>query len=130
MKRTEWLQETKKMRFAEAYAGWTEKRLSQSEAAELLGVCSRSFRRYVWRYKDSGEEGLADKRLSQASHRCAPVDEVIRLTEDYRGSYQGWNVKHYYSHYKRRGGSRSYSWVKSRLQSAALVPGPAPCCPP
>ena len=110
------------MRFTEAYEGWTQKRLSQGEAAELLGICSRSFRRYVERYKESGEEGLADKRLSQASHRCAPVDEVMRLTDHYRGSHRGWNVKHYYSHYKSGGGLRSYSWVKSRLQSADLVP--------
>jgi hypothetical protein len=38
MKRTEWLQETKKMRFEEAYSSWQEKRLTQEEAARLLGV--------------------------------------------------------------------------------------------
>ena len=36
MKRTEWLQETRKMRFEEAYAGWQERRLAQEEAARLL----------------------------------------------------------------------------------------------
>ncbi len=38
MKRTEWLQETKQMRFEEAYSGWTERRLTQEEAARLLRV--------------------------------------------------------------------------------------------
>jgi transposase len=122
MKRTEWLQETRKMRFEEAYEGWTEKRLTQEEAAKMLGLCSRSFRRYLERYRESGMDGLVDKRLEQVSHRCAPVDEVMRLTDDYSRYYRGWNVKHYYSHYKRAGGGRSYSWVKSRLQTAALVP--------
>jgi len=37
MRRTELLQEILKMRFEEAYGGWTSKRLSQSEAAVLLG---------------------------------------------------------------------------------------------
>ena len=47
MGRTRWLQETKQMRFEEAYSGWTESRLTQEEAAQLLGVCDRSFRRYI-----------------------------------------------------------------------------------
>lgn len=41
------LQEIKKMRFEETYNGWTSKRLSQEEAARLLGISERSFRRYV-----------------------------------------------------------------------------------
>ena len=40
MKRTEWLQETRILRFAEAPDGWTEKRLTQEEAARLLRVCA------------------------------------------------------------------------------------------
>lgn len=47
MRRTELLQEIRKMRFEEAYEGWQERRLTQEEAARLLGVCERSFRRYV-----------------------------------------------------------------------------------
>ena len=41
MKRTEWLQETRKVRFEEAYSGWQAGRLRQEEAARLLGVCER-----------------------------------------------------------------------------------------
>jgi len=51
MRRTELLQEIRKMRFEEAYGGWTEDRLSQGEAARLLGVCERTFRRYIDRYE-------------------------------------------------------------------------------
>ncbi len=110
------------MRFQEAYAGWQAKRLSQEEAARLLGVHERTFRRYIDRYEDEGLCGLADKRLSQVSHRCAPVDEVVRLEALYRERYEGWNVKHFYSFYRRRhGGERSYTWVKNRLQGAGLV---------
>ena len=71
MKRAEWLQETRKMRFEEAYGGWQGGRLTQEEAARLLGVCERTFRRYIDRYEDEGLDGLIDKRLNQVSHRRA-----------------------------------------------------------
>ena len=121
MSRTELLQEIRLMRFKEAYGGWTESRLTQEEAARLLGVCERTFRRYIDRYEEEGLDGLIDKRLSQVSHRQAPVDEVMRLVDHYRDRHMGWNVKHYYTRYKREGGSRSYTWVKSRLQKSGVV---------
>ena len=95
MKRTELLQEIRRMRFEELYGGWRKGRLSQEEAAQILGVCNRTFRRQICRYEENGLEGLNDKRLTQASHRRAPVDEVIALGERYRKSYRGWNVKHF-----------------------------------
>ena len=121
MKQTEVLQEIRKMRFREAYDGWQERRLSQEEAARLLGICDRSFRRYRDRYEEQGLKGLLDKRLSQASHRRAPVDEVMALEEKYQNGYPGWNVRHFHLWYLREGGKRSYTWVKNRLQDAQLV---------
>ena len=121
MKRTEMLQEIRKMRFKEAYEGWQEGRLSQEEAARILGICDRSFRRYRDRYEEQGMEGLIDKRLNQVSHRRAAVDEVMALTEKYRGGYAGWNARHFHSWYRRTGGSRSYTWVKNRLQEAGVI---------
>jgi transposase len=121
MSRTELLQEIRKMRFEEAYAGWQGGRLRQEEAALLLGVCERTFRRYVDRYEDEGLQGLIDKRLEQVSHRKAPVDEVMALVDCYRGRHQGWNVKHFHSWYRKEGGTRSYTWVKARLQEAGEV---------
>jgi len=130
MKRAEILQEIRPacalhadriMRFEEAYSVWTEKRLSQEEAARILGVCDRTFRRYIDRYEDNGLDGLVDKRLTQASSRRAPVDEVMALARQYEGRYRGWNVKHFHSWYRRDGGQRSYTWVKNTLQSRGLV---------
>ena len=69
MRRTELLQEVRKMRFEEAYGGWQERRLTQEEGARLLGVCERTFRRYVDRYEEEGLDGLVDKRLGQVSAR-------------------------------------------------------------
>ncbi|MEA3427828.1 MAG: ISNCY family transposase [Thermodesulfobacteriota bacterium] len=109
------------MRFEEVYGVCTESRLNQEEAARILGVCTRTFRRYIDRYEESGIEGLLDKRLTQASSRRAPVDEVVALVEQYKSRYRGWNVKHFHSWYRRDGGQRSYTWVKNTLQSRGLV---------
>lgn len=121
MKRTELLQEIRAMRFEEAFSIWTEGRITQDEAARMLGVTDRSFRRYINRYHENGLEGLLDKRITQTSARKAPVDEVMALVDRYKGRYDGWSVKHYYSWYRRTGGQRSYSWVKNSLQSQGAV---------
>ena len=121
MRRTEWLQETRKMRFEEAFEDWQKGRLTQEEAAKLLGVSDRTFRRYINRYDNDGLDGLIDKRLEQISHRRAPVDEVIALVDIYQKQHSGWNIKHFHSWYKRDGGARSYTWVKNTLQKSGDV---------
>ena len=121
MRRTEVLQEVRKVVFEEIYGIWQQSRLTQEEAARMLGVCERTFRRQVDRYEECGLEGLIDKRLSQASHRRAPVDEVMGLVEQYKRRHEGWNAKHFYAWYRRDGGKRSYTWVKCRLQDARLI---------
>jgi hypothetical protein len=121
MRRTEMLQEIRKMRFEEVYSEWNERRLNQEEAARILGVCDRTFRRYIDRYEEEGMSGLSDKRLIQASFRRAPVDEVMAVADQYMSHYRGWNVKHFYSKYRKAEGQRSYSWVKNTLQSSGLV---------
>jgi hypothetical protein len=52
IKQTEVLQEILKMHFIEAYGGWQGGRLTQAEAAQLLGVCERAFRRYILQYEE------------------------------------------------------------------------------
>ncbi len=52
----------------------------------------------------------------------APVDEVMKLVALYSTHYEGWNVKHFHSWYRREHqGSRSYTWVKNGLQAAGAV---------
>lgn len=111
------------LRFEEAYEGWQERRLTQEDAARLLGVSDRTFRRYLSDYKEHGIQGLVDMRWSQISHRKAPVNEIMELTELYSKKYFGWNVKHFFSFYCRKhSGTRSYTWVKTVLQNEGLVP--------
>ena len=120
--RTRYMQENRKMRFEEAYQGWSGGRLTQAEAAMLLGQCERSFRRHVERYKADGLDGLLDKRLSQISKRRASGAEVDKVVQTYRNGFAGWNVAHFHSKYRSEmQGTRSYSWLKTVLQGAGLA---------
>lgn len=85
MRRTELLQEIRKIRFKEAYEGWHAGKLTQTEAARLLGMCDRSFRRYLARYEEFDLQGLIDKRIEQVSHanRFFCRDFFAFCTEDY-----------------------------------------------
>ena len=75
MKLAKWLQETRLMRFEEAYEAWAEKRLIQEEAAQLLGGCPRTCRR---RHIENYHEDSLDRRLEQASYQLALTAEAIR----------------------------------------------------
>ena len=46
MRRTEVLQGLRRMKFEDVYGRWQARRLSQAEAAEILGMSERSFRRW------------------------------------------------------------------------------------
>ena len=120
MRRTEMLQEIRKMRFGEVYSRYRSRRLTQEEAAEILGLSERTFRRYKARYEEEGEAGLEDKRLTQASCRRAPVDEVLEVARQY-ARYRGWSVRHFYGKYREGKGTRSYTWVKNSLQRQGVV---------
>jgi hypothetical protein len=120
--RARYMQENRKMRFQEAFDGWSEGRLTQAEAALLLGQCERSFRRHIERFEADGLEGLLDKRLSQISKRRASGVEVDHVVELYKSGFTGWNVAHFHSKYKAEfKGLRSYSWLKTVLQGAGVV---------
>ena len=69
------------MKFEEVYGRTHRGGLSQAEAAEVLGVSERTFRRWRDRYEAEGADGLYDRRLGRLSARRAPVDEVARVLE-------------------------------------------------
>jgi transposase len=96
--------------------------LSQIEAAEMLGISERSFRRWRDRLRDEGPSGLADRRLGKPSARRAGVAEIARMLELYRGSYADFTVKHFHEQLvKRHGYKLGYSVTKVHLHRAGLV---------
>ncbi len=47
---------------------------------------------------------------------------MLKVTEQYRRRHEGWSAKHFHAWYRKDGGTRSYTWVKSRLHEAGLLP--------
>lgn len=123
MTRATVLQEVRQMRFEELYERRQRRELTMAEAAEILGVTERTFRRWNDRYEAEGTAGLRDRRLGRASARAVPVDEVLQMVTLYESRYTGWTVKHFYERWQtEHGGRRSYTWTKARLQAAGRVP--------
>lgn len=122
MTKTHLLQEVRHMRFEELYVRWRTGILSQAEAADVLGVDERTFRRWSGRYEEEGFEGLADRRLGKLSARRAPVDEVTEVLGLFKTRYDGFTVKHFHEKLvDNHGGARSYTWTKNKLQEAGMV---------
>jgi len=116
------LQEIRLMRFKDLYEKQQCKKLTQAEAADLLGMSERTFRRCSRKYETEGAEGLADGRLDKAANNAAPTDEVSDLLCLFETHYGQFNVSHFFDKYRLdHNGDRSYSWVKSILQSSGKV---------
>ena len=123
MRRTEVLQGLRGMKFEDSYGRWQARRLSQAEAAEILGMSERTFRRWRDRYQADGLEGLADRRLGKASARRVPVDQVDEVLTLYRERYGGFSAQHFHDKLcQHHGFTLGYTWTKLRLQAAGLVP--------
>ena len=126
MRRTELLQGLRLMKFEEVYGRTCRGGLSQAEAAEILGMSERTFRRWRDRYEATGAEGLFDRRLGTVSARRAPVDEVAGLLELFDTRYFDFTPKHFHEKLVAEHGiTRSYNWVRLTLQAHGRVT-PAP----
>ena len=132
MRWTERLQGLRLMKFEEVYGRTHRGALSQGEAAEILGVSERTFRRWRDRYEAEGAEGLYDRRLGRASARRAGVDEVTRLLELFDTRYRDFNARHFHEKLvAEHGVRRSYNRVRLTLQAhGAGARGTAPRRPP
>ena len=109
-------------KFVDVLSRYERRDLGQLDAASLLGMSERTFRRYCERFADEGEAGLRDKRLGKASVKAVPVDEVQRMLGLYKTTYKGWNVKHFHEHGVRdHAFTWGYTWTKNALQAAGMV---------
>ena len=98
MRRREAEEAVRMARFLTLLHRWESAELNQEEAAELLGVSERTFRRWTRRYEEEGEAGLLDGRLGKASGRRVPSDRADEVERLYRERYQGFTVKHFHEH--------------------------------
>jgi transposase len=74
------------MKFRDVFGRCEEGSLSKLEAAELLGVNERTFRRWCRRYEEEGEAGLLDRRLGKPSPKRVPAAEAEEIETLYRSA--------------------------------------------
>jgi transposase len=122
MRRSEALQGVRMVRFEHILDRYEASELDQIDAAEMLGVSERTFRRWCRRHEAEGLAGLLDRRLGCPSAKRVPAEmeqEVVRL---YRTRYQGFTARHFHEHLVNDHLFRwSYTWTKLLLQSKGLL---------
>ena len=96
VRRSEARQGVRMMKFLDILGRYEAAEFSQLEAAELLGVGERTFRRWRQRYDGDGEAGLLDRRLGKASGKRVPVDREAEVEALYRSRYSGFTAKHFH----------------------------------
>ena len=123
MRRREAREAVRMARFLNLLSRWESAELNQAEAAALLGVSERTFRRWTRAYEEDGEAGLLDGRLGKASGKRVPTDRAEEVERLYRERYQGFTVKHFHEHLVRdHGFGWGYTWLKLHLQWSGVVP--------
>jgi transposase len=98
------------------------KKITWWSAAEIIGVCDRTMRRWRERMEADGYAGLADRRKGKPSAQRIPLatmEEVLRL---YRDEYFDLNIRHFHEKLGEKHKIQlSYTWVQKALQGAGLV---------
>jgi len=123
VRRTEVLDGVRMLKFRDVFGRCEQGRLSKLEAAELLGINERTFRRWCRRYEEDGEAGLLDRRLGKPSAKRVPAAEVEQVGRLYQDRYAGFTAKHFHEHLVQAHGFRwGYSWTKTYLQNRGYLP--------
>jgi hypothetical protein len=107
MRRTEAHQGVRMIKFSSILSRYEAAEFSQAEAAELLGIGERTFRRWRQRFEDEGEAGLLDRRLGKASGKRVPSDRSEEVEALYRTRYAGFTAKHFHEHLVKE---HNFSW--------------------
>jgi transposase len=122
MRRSEALQGVRVIKFTSILGRYEAAELNQMEAAELLGIDERTFRRWRQRFEEDGQAGLLDRRLGKASGRRVPIDREHEVEALYRERYSGFTAKHFHEHLvARHNFAWSYTWTKTFLHSKGLL---------
>jgi transposase len=122
MRRSEALQGVRMIRFRSVLGRYEADELNQIEAAEMLGVSERTFRRWCRRFEAEGETGLLDHRLGRRSGKRVPANDEAEIERLYRTRYRGFTARHFHEYLVRDHLFRwSYTWTKLFLQSKGLL---------
>jgi transposase len=110
------------MSFLNVLSRWEAAEIGQCDAAELLGVSERTFRRWRDQYEEEGEAGLVDGRLGKASGKRVSQDKRDEVAELYRARYSGFTAKHFHERLvSHHAFTRGYTWTKQLLYSTGLL---------
>jgi hypothetical protein len=72
------------------------KKISWWQAAEIIGITDRQMRRWHWRYREYGYDGLLDRRVGKPSPKRVPLAVVEDVFTLYREKYFDLNVRHFH----------------------------------
>src|SRR5258708_22965319 len=98
------------------------KKITWWQAAEILGLSDRQMRRWHWRYREYGYDGLMDRRVGKPSPKRVPLAVVEQVLSLYQEKYFDLNVRHFHEKLREQHQiGLSYTWVKKALQGAGLV---------
>ncbi|WP_420013039.1 helix-turn-helix domain-containing protein [Tateyamaria sp.] len=75
------------MKFEDVYSRRTADKLTQEQAAEILGVSVRTVRRWEDRFEADGAEGLYDRRLGKLANNRVPTDTVMEMLTLFDSKY-------------------------------------------
>lgn len=108
-------------RIVDAIGRVREKRLGCVEAAELLGISERHFRRLRDAYLEGGAEAIIDKRRGRAASNKVSAAIGDWVAEQYRTKYFDFTAKHFHEALRKDGFRYSYTWTKSVLYLRGLL---------
>jgi len=122
MRWTEARQGVRMIKFRSVLDRYEASEFNQIEAAELLGITERTFRRWCHRYEEDGEAGLLDRRLGGLSAKRVPPSRAAEVEALYRTRYNGFTARHFHEHLVRdHQFTWGYTWTKVFLQSKGLL---------
>ncbi len=110
------------MRFEEILSRHERRELSQLEAAEILGMDERTFRRWRDRYREEGAAGLLDGRIGKPSPHRADESELERARALWEEMYGDFTVKHFHEKLVEQHGYKlGYTTTRVALQRSGHV---------
>jgi transposase len=108
-------------RVVDAIGRVRDKRLSCVEAAELLGISDRHFRRLRDAYLEGGAEAIIDRRRGRPAWNKVASAIEDWVAEQYRTKYFDFTAKHFHEALKKEGFRYGYTWTKSVLYLRGLL---------